>query len=73
MVQRGPTEDCRWVAGLDIADQVIENGRIIAYKIFWFAGGSSGWYAPGLNDLDPIYNPTGIVNATNNAKKMGNV
>lgn len=45
-----------------MADQVIENGRIIAYKIFWFGGGTSGWYVPGLNDLGPIYNPTGIVN-----------
>ncbi|XP_052257927.1 uncharacterized protein LOC127862709 isoform X2 [Dreissena polymorpha] len=48
--------DCRWHAGLDMADQIIEGGRIIAYKIQWFAGGWSDWFVPGLNDLDGKFN-----------------
>ncbi|KAL3868669.1 hypothetical protein ACJMK2_041447 [Sinanodonta woodiana] len=51
------TSDCRWVAGLNInVDQVILKGRIVAYKIQWFSGGWSGWYVPGINDIDGKYN-----------------
>ncbi|KAK3608293.1 hypothetical protein CHS0354_030743 [Potamilus streckersoni] len=51
--------DCRWAAGLNInVDQVILKGRIVAYKIQWFSGSWSGWYVPGINDIDSKYNPT---------------
>ncbi|KAH3826694.1 hypothetical protein DPMN_128604 [Dreissena polymorpha] len=64
LVARPKTSDCRWHAGLDMADQIIEGGRIIAYKIQWFSGGWSGWYAPGLNDLDTkcIVNSMAVTN-----------
>ncbi|VDI80714.1 Hypothetical predicted protein [Mytilus galloprovincialis] len=58
-VERGATRDCRWVAGLDMADLVIEKGRIIAYQIKWFSGKWSHWYVPGLNDISDTYNPKG--------------
>ncbi|WAR24435.1 hypothetical protein MAR_038104 [Mya arenaria] len=56
MVDRSPTYDCRWPAGLDMADLVIEGGRIVAYQIQWFNGGWSKWYVPGLNDIDTKFN-----------------
>ncbi|XP_052234925.1 uncharacterized protein LOC127847212 [Dreissena polymorpha] len=56
LINRSARYDCRWHAGLNMADQVIEGGRIIAYRIQWFAGGWSGWFAPGLNDLDIKFN-----------------
>ncbi|KAH3752256.1 hypothetical protein DPMN_186872 [Dreissena polymorpha] len=56
---RGPRWDCRWHAGLDMEDQIIEEGRIIAYRISWL-GFWSGWFVPGFNDLDVRFN----VNAT---------
>ncbi|KAK3608292.1 hypothetical protein CHS0354_030742 [Potamilus streckersoni] len=53
------TSDCRWAAGLNInVDQVILNGSIVAYKIQWFSGLWSGWYVPGVNDIDGKYNPS---------------
>ncbi|VDI38482.1 Hypothetical predicted protein [Mytilus galloprovincialis] len=55
-VTRGPTRDCRWPAGLDMVDQMVEKGRILAYKIRWFSGSWSGWYGPGLNDLSNVFN-----------------
>lgn len=30
-------------------------GRIIGYKIKWFNGSWSGWYVPGVNDIDWKY------------------
>ncbi|WAR14593.1 hypothetical protein MAR_004698 [Mya arenaria] len=56
MVTRSRRSDCRWVAGLDMADLVIEKGRIVAYQIQWFNGGWSTWYVPGLNDIDWKFN-----------------
>ena len=57
---KSKTSDCRWAAGLNInIDQVILKGRIVAYKVQWFNGGWSGWYAPGINDIDSKYNPAG--------------
>ncbi|KAL3853459.1 hypothetical protein ACJMK2_016995 [Sinanodonta woodiana] len=54
------TSDCRWAAGLNTnVDQVVLKGRIAAYKIQWFNGGWSGWYVPGINDIDGKYNPSG--------------
>jgi hypothetical protein len=55
-VQRSRTNDCRWPAGLDMADQIIERGRIAAYKIQWFSGAWSGWFVPGVNDLSTKFN-----------------
>ncbi|XP_063396378.1 uncharacterized protein LOC134680982 [Mytilus trossulus] len=57
-IERPATRDCRWVAGLDMADLLIEKGRIIAYQIKWFNGRWSSWYVPGLNDLSNVYNPS---------------
>ena len=56
-VQRSRTRDCRWGAGLDMTDQIVEGGRIAAYKIQWFNGRWSGWYVPGVNDMDTKFNP----------------
>jgi len=54
-----PLNDCRWNAGLySHIDQVVKQGRIIAYKLQWSTGWS-GWYVPGENDIDIKYNPTG--------------
>lgn len=58
-VTRGPSRDCRWAAGLNMVDQDITDGRIIAYKIRWFNGRWSGWFVPGVNDLDIKYNSSG--------------
>ena len=57
-VLRSRTNDCRWPAGLDMTDQIIEGGRIAAYKIQWFSGSWSGWYVPGVNDLSTTFNPS---------------
>jgi hypothetical protein len=40
-----------------MTDQIIERGRIAAYKIRYFNGNWSGWYVPGVNDLSDVYNP----------------
>lgn len=56
-VQRSRTRDCRWHAGLSTnVDQTILSGEIVAYKIQWFSGRWSGWYVPGMNDIDHKYN-----------------
>jgi hypothetical protein len=39
-----------------MADQIIEKGRIAAYKIQYSTGEWSGWYVPGVNDLSETYN-----------------
>jgi hypothetical protein len=33
-------------------DFFVLKGKIAAYKIRWFNGKWSGWYVPGVNDLD---------------------
>ncbi|WAR17215.1 hypothetical protein MAR_031809 [Mya arenaria] len=58
VVNRGPTRKCQWAAGLDMTDLAVERGRIVAYKIRWFSGRWSGWYVPGLNDIDEKFNPS---------------
>lgn len=56
-IQRSRTRDCRWKAGLSTnVDQTILRGEIVAYKIQWFNGRWSGWYVPGVNDIDHKYN-----------------
>lgn len=58
-VTQGPISDCRWKAGLypytDI--KVLNGGKIAAYKIEWSTGWS-GWFVPGVNDIDWKFNPT---------------
>ncbi|KAH3770800.1 hypothetical protein DPMN_172093 [Dreissena polymorpha] len=39
-----------------MADQIIEGGRIIAYKIQWFNGIWSNWFVSGVNDLNIKFN-----------------
>ena len=41
-----------WVTNVD---QTILSGEIVAYKIQWFNGRWSGWYVPGVNDIDRKY------------------
>ena len=56
-VTRGPTFDCRWPAGLNLnVDQIVLHGDIVAFKIRWFSGAWSGWYVPGVNDIDGKFN-----------------
>ena len=56
-VRKRPNYDCRWSAGLDrTMDYQVRKGRIAAYKIKWFSGRWSGWYVPGINDIDYKYN-----------------
>ncbi|XP_062596315.1 uncharacterized protein LOC134257734 [Saccostrea cucullata] len=53
-------KECGWYAGLyrDV-DQFYLKGRIAAYKIQWFNGGWSGWFVPGVNDIDIKFNIQG--------------
>ena len=52
-MHRYATWDCRWGGTADRnADIKLLGGKIIAYKIRWFAGHWSGWYVPGNNDMD---------------------
>ncbi len=56
-VKERPTYDSRWAAGLSQdVDNTIKKGNIIAYKIQWFNGRWSGWYVPGVNDIDWKFN-----------------
>jgi len=58
-VNEGATFDSRWTAGLSSqADQTILGGHIIAYKIQYGNGTWSGWFAPGVNDIDIKFNPS---------------
>lgn len=34
----------------------VQNETIAAYNIQWFSGAWSGWYVPGVNDLDGKFN-----------------
>jgi hypothetical protein len=56
-VSGGPSYDLRWVAGMSQeVDDIIKGGNIVAYKIQWFTGAWSGWYVPGVNDIDSKFN-----------------
>ncbi len=56
-VTHAPTYDCRWAAGLNLnVDQIILQGDIVAFQLRWFSGAWSGWYVPGVNDIDNKYN-----------------
>lgn len=56
-VIRRSTYLCPWKLGLyDNMDYVMLKGKIAAYKIQWFSGHWSGWYVPGVNDLDHKFN-----------------
>jgi hypothetical protein len=49
--------DHRWYEGLSLyVDWEILKGRIVVYKIKWFNGTWSGWYVPGVNDIDHKFN-----------------
>ena len=51
------TYDDRWKQGLDTnVDQIVEGGEIAAYQLQWFNGSWSGWFVPGVNDIDIKYN-----------------
>ena len=51
------SRDHRWYQGLSLhVDQEILGGRIVAYKIRWFNGNWSGWFVPGVNDIDHKFN-----------------
>ena len=38
-------------------DEIIYGGRIAADQLRWFNGAWSGWFVPGMNDLDCKFNP----------------
>jgi len=51
------TYDARWYKGLSLeVDSAVKGGNIVAYKIQWGTGSWSGWYVPGVNDIDWKYN-----------------
>lgn len=58
-VTRVATNDCQWNAGLyPYTDfKLLKGGKIAAYQIQWFSGTWSGWYVPGVNDIDAKFNP----------------
>ncbi len=56
-VTEAATPDSRWYQGLNVnVDQVVKGGRIAAFQLQWFNGSWSGWYVPGVNDIDSKYN-----------------
>lgn len=56
-VTESASSEARWVHGLSRdVDQAIKGGRIVAYKIQWFNGNWSGWFVPGINDIDVKFN-----------------
>ena len=53
----GPTYNLAWVKGL--SREVDENqfgGRIAGFRLQWFSGAWSGWFIPGINDIDIKFN-----------------
>lgn len=61
-----PSRDKRWaLGGVDLnVDWAIKCGDIVAYKLQWFSGDWSGWFVPGINDMDSK------VNAKNGLRRM---
>lgn len=56
-VETAPHSNTLWHQGLSLqADNRILGGDIVAYKIRWFNGNWSGWFVPGINDIDIKYN-----------------
>lgn len=54
----GPTNNMAWVKGLNRnVDFQQFGGRIAAFRLQWFGGSWSGWYVPGINDIDIKFNP----------------
>ena len=52
-IPQAPTEDRRWKEGLGLdVDNEIVGENIVAYRVQWFSGGWSGWYTPGVADID---------------------
>lgn len=55
----GATSNMKWVNGLSRnVDYQVLGGRIVAFQIRWFNGAWSGWYIPGINDIDYKFNTT---------------
>lgn len=53
----GPTYNLAWVKGLSRkVDQNQFGGRIAAFRLQWFSGAWSGWFVPGINDIDIKFN-----------------
>lgn len=51
------TRNMNWVKGLSRnVDYQILGGRIAAFQLQWFSGAWSGWYVPGINDIDIKFN-----------------
>lgn len=47
------TSNMQWVYGLSRnVDFKVYGGRIITYRLRWSSGAWSGWYVPGINDID---------------------
>jgi hypothetical protein len=45
--------DCRWPSGVNSRmDEIVYDGRIIAFKLKWFDGTWSKWFVPEMNDFD---------------------
>ncbi len=58
-LRSAPTYQPLWKAGLSQSiDNELLGGEIAAYQIRWFSGGWSGWYVPGVNDIDWKINPS---------------
>lgn len=56
-VMKPRTLKCQWKIGLyNNMDYLMLTGKIAAYKIMWFNGAWSGWFVPGINDLDGKFN-----------------
>lgn len=56
-VTAGASGESRWARGLSLdADRAIKGGHIAAYRIQWSSGGWSGWFIPGVNDIDYKFN-----------------
>ncbi len=54
---RNRTNNHLWHQGLSLqVDNQILGGDIAAFKIRWFNGNWSGWFVPGVNDIDIKYN-----------------
>lgn len=62
-ITRGPVggSTLMFKAGLHrYVDALNLQGTIIAYRLRWFNGGWSGWFVPGVNDIDIKYNIYGF-------------
>jgi hypothetical protein len=55
--QHSRTNNHLWHQGLSLqVDNQILGGDIAAFKLQWFNGSWSGWFVPGVNDIDIKFN-----------------